>query len=71
MMLSTNLAFKVNKNGDTSTFDLYLSDKNNNERSFRIKDITEGKSVSCLLGICVNQICYNYGHPIKFAAIHG
>src|SRR5271165_6390683 len=71
MTLSTNLAVKVDKNGDTLTGDLYLSCENDNERSFGIKDITEGKSVSCLLGDCANQIRYNYGHPIKFAAIHG
>src|SRR5271155_4716477 len=71
MMLGTNLALKVNKIGDTLTGDLYLSCENNNERSFGIKDITKGKGVSCLLGDYENQICYNYGHPIKFAAIHG
>src|SRR5271155_4562366 len=71
MMLGTNLALKVNKIGDTLTGDLYLSCENNNERSFGIKDITDGKSVSCFLGDYANQIHYNYGHPMKFAAIHG
>ena len=59
MTLSTNLALKVNKNEDTLTGDLYLSCENNNERSFGIKDITEGKSVSCLVGDYANHICYN------------
>src|SRR5271156_1644685 len=71
MTLSTNLALKANKNGDTLTGDLYLSCENNDERSFGIKDITEGKSVSYLLGDCAHQIRYNYGNPMKFAAIHG
>ena len=71
MTLSTNLALKANKNGDTLTGDLYLSYENNNERSFGIKDISEGKSVSLLLGDYANQIRYNYGHPMKFAAVHG
>ena len=59
MMLSTNLALKVNKNGDTLIGDLYLACENNNERSFGIKDITEGKSISCFLGDYANHICYN------------
>src|SRR5271157_3075811 len=71
MTLSTNLAVKVDKNGDTLTGDLYLSCENDNERVFGIKDITEGKSISYLLGDFAHQIRYNYGHPIKFAAIHG
>src|SRR5271155_92389 len=71
MTLSTNLALKVYQIGDTLIGDLYLSCENNNEKSFGIKDITEGKSVSCLLGDYTNQIRYNYGHPMKFAAIHG
>jgi hypothetical protein len=69
--LSTNLALKVNKIGDTLTGDLYLSFKDDNERSFGIKDITEGKSISLLLGDYAHQIRYNYGHPMKFAAVHG
>src|SRR5271165_5812740 len=71
MTLSTNLAVKVDKSGDTLTGDLYLSCENDDERCFGIKDITEGKSVSYLLGDWAHQIRYNYGHPIKFAAIQG
>src|SRR5271165_6128476 len=71
MTLSTNLAVKVDKSGDTLTGDLYLSCENDDERSFGIKNITEGKSISYLLGDYAHQIRYNYGHPIKFAAIHG
>src|SRR5271165_6870398 len=71
MTLSTNLAVKVDKSGDTLTGDLYLSCDNDNERSLGIKDIAEGKSISYLLGDFAHQIRYNYGHPIKFAAIHG
>ena len=71
MTLSTNLALKVDKSGDTLTGDLYLSCENDNERSFGIKDITEGKTASYLLGDYSHQIRYNYGHPMKFAAIHG
>ena len=71
MTLSTNLALKANKIGDTLTGDLYLSCENDDERSFGIKGITEGKSASYLLGDYSHQIRYNYGHPIKFAAIHG
>src|SRR5271156_4837435 len=69
--LSANLALKVNKIGDTLTGDLYLACENDNERSFGMKDIAEGKSVSYLLGDNAHQIRYNYGHPMKFAAIHG
>src|SRR5271155_149987 len=71
MTLSTNLALKANKIGDTLTGDLYLSCENDDERSFGIKGIIEGKSASYLLGDNSHQICHNYGHPIKFAAFHG
>src|SRR5271165_1465885 len=71
MTLSTNLAVKVDKSGDTLTGDLYLSCENDDERYLGIKDIAEGQSVSYLLGDWANQILYNYGHPITFAAIHG
>ena len=71
MTLSTNLALKANKIGDTLTGDLYLSCENDDERCFGIKDISEGKTASYLLGDYSHQIRYNYGHPMKFAAIHG
>ena len=45
MTLSTNLAVKVDKSGDTLTGDLYLSCENDDERCLGIKDITEGKRI--------------------------
>src|SRR5271169_5265461 len=71
MMLSTNLAVKVDKSGDTLTGDLYLSCENDHKRSFGVKGISEGKSVELLLGDFAHQIHYNYGHPLQFSAIHG
>src|SRR5271157_6033309 len=50
MTLSTNLAVKLEKSGDTLTGDLYLSCENDHERSFGVKGISEGKSVGLLLG---------------------
>src|SRR5271165_3205107 len=58
---STNLALKVNKSGDTLIGDLYLSCENDDERCFGIKDITEGKSISYLLG--------DYQSSMKFVII--
>ena len=43
MTLSTNLALKANKIGDTLTGDLYLSCENDDERCFGVKGISEGK----------------------------
>jgi len=71
MTLSTNLAVKVEKSGDTLTGDLYLSCENDHERSFGVKGISEGKSVGLLLGDFAHQIHYNFGHPLQFSAIHG
>src|SRR5271157_5870798 len=69
--LSTSLAVKVDKCGDTMTGDLKLLLGDDQLRSFGVSDIKTGKSVSLLLGDFVHEIRYNWGNPVKFAAIHG
>ena len=72
MTLSSNLATKVDKIGDTLTGNLYFSCEMMKNRTFGVKDISEGKSVSLSFRRdWAHEIRYNYGHPIKFAAIHG
>ena len=71
MTLSTSLAVKVDKSGDTMTGDLKLLLGDDQLRSFGVSDIKTGKSVELLLGDFAHQIRYNWGNPVKFAAIHG
>ena len=71
MTLSTNLALKVDKNGDTICGDLNILLGENDLRTFGISDIGDRKSVSLLLGDIDNQIRHNWGHPIRFIANHG
>src|SRR5271169_65132 len=69
--LSTSLAVKVDKSGDTMTGDLKLLLGDDQLRTFGVLDIATGKSVELLLGDFAHQIRYNWGNPVKFAAIHG
>ena len=69
--LSSNLATKVDKSGDTITGNLYLSVDNAKERSFGVKDISDEKSVLCLLGDVNHKIQYSYGNPVKFSSNNG
>ena len=70
--LSTNLATKVDKIGDTLTGNLYLSADNVKERSFGVKDISDGKSVLCLLGDVNHKIQYISGpNPMNFSSNNG
>lgn len=62
---------KVSKFGDIITGDLKLLLNNDNIRTFGIGDITNGKSVSLLLGDTLNQIRHNFGHALKIAAANG
>src|SRR5271169_486003 len=69
--LSTSLAVKVDKSGDTMTGDLKLLLGDDQLRTFGVLDIATGKSVSLLLGDFAHEIRYNWGNPVKFAGIHG
>ena len=70
-ILSTNLATKIDKSGDTVSGDLNIELNENNVRTFGVSDIGVGKSVSLLLGNTDNQIRHNFGYPIKIAATCG
>jgi hypothetical protein len=69
--LSANLATKLNKAGDIMTGDLKLLLSDNMLRTFGVGDITDGKSVSLLLGDELNQIRYNFGRALEIDALHG
>jgi hypothetical protein len=69
--LSSNLATKVDKSGNTVSGDLNIILQNDNLRTFGVADIKEGKSVSLLLGDISNQIRYNCGRPVEIYADHG
>jgi hypothetical protein len=67
--LSTNLASKVNKSGDTIVGDLLLNSAD--LRTFGVNDISIGQSFSLLLGDVDNQLRHNFGHPMKMTASRG
>ena len=69
--LSTNLALKLNKSGDSMTGDLKLLLSDERLRTFGVSDITSGKSVSLLLGDELNQIRHDLGRAIEIDAQHG
>ena len=69
--LSSNLASKVNKVGDSITGDFHILLRDDRLRTFGVSDITTGKSVSLLLGDELNQIHHNYGHPLKISTTYG
>src|SRR6476469_4127962 len=69
--LTKYLQLKVDKNGGTICGYLNILLGENDLRTFGISDISDRKSVSLLLGDIDNQIRHNWGHPIKFIAIHG
>ena len=69
--LSSNLASKVNKVGDSINGDLYILLNDDKLRTFGITGISTGKSASLLLGDKLNQINYNFGHPLKISATYG
>ena len=69
--LSTNLALKVNKFGDTVMGDLKISMSDDKIRTFGVTDISSAKSVSLLVGDTFNQIRYNFGSPLKIGALYG
>jgi len=69
--LSSNLASKVNKSGDTMAGYLTLLVNDDQQRTFGVCDLSSGKGVSLLLGDQNNQIRHNYGHSLKIAAVNG
>src|SRR5271157_4149248 len=69
--LSTNLATKVDKTGDSISGNLDILMNDERLRTFGVSDIDTGKSVSLLLGNIDNQIRHNFDHAIKIAATHG
>jgi hypothetical protein len=69
--LSTNLASKVNKSGDSVLGDLNILLNEDVLRTFGVSDIAIGKSVSCLFGDQDNQIRHNFGHAWKIMASCG
>src|SRR5580698_8543359 len=69
--LTTNLATKVNKAGDTISGDLNIVLEKDNLRTFGVTDIKTEKTVSLLLGNIDNQIRHNFGHPIEITGGYG
>jgi len=69
--LSTNLATKVNKAGDSVSGDLNIVLEKDNLRTFGVTDIKNEKTVSLLLGNIDNQIRHNFGHPIEIISSYG
>jgi len=69
--LSTNVALKVDKNGDVVSGDLTLLLNDDSLRTFGVSDLSGDKSMSLLLGNYDNQIRHNFGHPLKIAASYG
>src|SRR5580698_2902751 len=69
--LTTNLATKVNKAGDTVSGDLNIALEKDNLRTFGVTDIKTEKTVSLLLGNLDNQIRHNFGHPIEITEGYG
>jgi hypothetical protein len=69
--LSTNLASKVNKSGDSLTGDLNILLNEDTLRTFGVGDISSGKSVSLLFGDLDNQVRHNFGCAWKIMASYG
>jgi hypothetical protein len=69
--LSTNLASKVNKLGDSMTGDLNILLNDDKLRTFGVSDLTTGQSMSLLLGNVDNQLRHNFGHPLKLTGAFG
>src|SRR5580698_2702242 len=69
--LTTNLATKVNKAGDTISGDLNIVLEKDNLRTFGVTDIKTDKTVSLVLGNIDNQIRHNFGHPIEITGGYG
>jgi len=69
--LSTNLASKVNKSGDSLTGDLNILLNEDTLRTFGVGDMASGKSVSFFLGNVDNQIRHNFGYAWKLIASYG
>jgi hypothetical protein len=69
--LSTNLALKLNKSGDTMTGDLKILANDDRLRMFGVSDLSSGKSVSLLLGNESNQIRHDFDDAIDIDAQHG
>jgi len=69
--LSTNLASKVNRSGDSLTGDLNILLNEDTLRTFGVGDIASGKSVSLLLGDVDNQLRHNFGYAWKLIAAYG
>jgi hypothetical protein len=69
--LSTNLALKLNKSGDTMTGDFNILLNGDEMRTFGVSDLSTAQSFSFLLGDVDNQIRHNFGFPIKLAASRG
>ena len=69
--LSTNLATKINKSGDTMKGNFNILCDKDNLRTFGVSDINAGKSVSLLLGDVDNQIRHDFGDLIKIVASYG
>jgi hypothetical protein len=69
--LSTNLASKVNKSGDSLTGDLKILLNDDTLRTFGVGDLASGKSVSLLLGNVDNQVRHNFGYAWKLIASYG
>lgn len=69
--LTTNLASKLNKSGDTMVGDLKFLLSHDKLRTFGVTDLTNGKSLSLLLGDQWNQIRHNFGHALEIDTQHG
>ena len=69
--LSSNLASKINKSGDTVSGDLNILLNEDILRTFGVGDLNTGKSMSLLLGNEGNQIRHNFGQPLKISATFG
>src|SRR5580698_4266048 len=69
--LTTNLATKVNKAGDTISGDLNIVLEKDNLRTFGVTDIKTEKTVSLLLGNIDNQIRHSFGHPLEITGGYG
>ena len=69
--LSTNLATKVNKSGDTISGNLNISLDGDNLRTFGVKDSSTGKSVVLFLGDFNNRIVSNFDNALQIFSSHG
>jgi len=70
--IKTYSDLKVLKNGVTMTGDLNIILNNDELRTFGVRGVDSvGKAMALLLGNVDNQICHNFGHPIKVAPLHG